>query len=664
MNTIPEALDLWVELTEVDEEKILSSSDWGIYDINKQLKESLALEPDGTTTLLLLDYFVFWYLNDRTFQVSSLLDEQSEVAKYLETARSLRRVLAKPEIQSARSDFRVGLLAALASYHWDSKPVLDMVNDNHNLAFLRRDALKTVHTLRINQFLAGEPEETRPKYLEFLYEFWNVNSLLAAACSMPSGVFLALIREPDPIHSYFVFAIRNGGNLTLLTDKPLDAHPMQKHMTRRSGRKFAERIAKNHFPYELLSVKYDDRGDAFIPSKKEYGLVKYQTETIPLKPICDLEPDEIIWVCMVFDLIVRKFWKECHQEPQLSYTGEMVKAPEKLVQAAESALVPVSAYQPLVAEPIEVGNLTADKLVDNWERESTRQNEWMERRYKPEVDEALLNIIGRDAVPFITDKSSKLQLSLPEQDNWLGRQEIKYTLQGFDPTCFGIGEDIIKDQQWVARYNQAKLVMRAAKVEFDKRRDEVYKWCTDRVEANMPALLEAIRDGKFEVWDARHVMFTEPQAVTKENILTVREYDSNKKYHEAYGCGVAFKHNISFHSGWKPGTQWLRCYFNSTEARVLASFTPTTAPALASLCGRKVTELPDVLQFWTTSEIYGGNPILDRIDPMDWVVKDPWRELTLEVCLYLSKRSYARIKDSLPMARNPWPTIGRLPARI
>lgn len=95
-------------------------------------------------------------------------------------------------------------------------------------------------------------------YSKAVYQFWNVNSLLTAACRMPSGVSLNLIRDPDYFHSYFAFAIRNGGNLILLSDLPKDHHPLSRYMSRRPDRAFDERAARNWFPYELLNIKYDE----------------------------------------------------------------------------------------------------------------------------------------------------------------------------------------------------------------------------------------------------------------------------------------------------------------------------------------------------------------------------------------------------------------------
>jgi hypothetical protein len=65
------------------------------------------------------------------------------------------------------------------------------------------------------------PTTVRPVFHAKVFQWWNINSLLQAATTqMPSGVSLNLIRDRDAFQSYFVFCIRNGANLFVLSDAP------------------------------------------------------------------------------------------------------------------------------------------------------------------------------------------------------------------------------------------------------------------------------------------------------------------------------------------------------------------------------------------------------------------------------------------------------------
>ena len=151
--------------------------------------------------------------------------------------------------------------------------------------------------------------------------------MVAAATRMPSGVSLNLIRHPDGYQSYFCFVIRNGGNLFVLTDVPEYSHPLQGMMSRRPDRELDRRASRNWFPYDLLGIEYNEEsGRLYFKQTEQRGLVAYQHAALPLKPIAELPPPELVWVSMMFDLIVEKFWRRGYKAPQLSYTAEMLKS--------------------------------------------------------------------------------------------------------------------------------------------------------------------------------------------------------------------------------------------------------------------------------------------------------------------------------------------------
>ena len=52
--------------------------------------------------------------------------------------------------------------------------------------------------------------------------------------------------------------------------------------------------------------------------------------------------------------------------------------------------------------------------------------------------------------------------------------------------------------------------------------------------------------------------------------------------------------------------------------------------------GCEIKDLPDVLQHWVHGDIYSGNPILQKIDPVDWVIKNPWSDLKFGVAVLLA----------------------------
>lgn len=57
-----------------------------------------------------------------------------------------------------------------------------------------------------------------------------------------------------------------------------------------------------------------------------------------------------------------------------------------------------------------------------------------------------------------------------------------------------------------------------------------------------------------------------------------------------------------------------------------------------------IEDMPDVLQHWNKYEPYVGNHILNRIDPLEWMIENPWLELNTKIQIHLSKRAFNNLK--------------------
>ena len=638
------AFDLWVELTGLDPNAtVFRGREIEIRQMNEGLKDSLKLnDPLGLTTPMLLNCYATAFLDDQKFSVNELLSNSEQVAAYACKARELYSILQSEPIQSEVAAFRSWLIEALEHYHVENEDVFKMVQSDEALAFLRRDALRSIERLQVHQFTQGDPDpDQRPKYVTTVHEFWDINTLIRAMLSNPtlSGVSLNLVRDHLETSSYFAFCIKNGQRLFVLTDKEDEKHPLQKYMRRRPGRDMANRIDRHHFPYGLLDLEYDYRGDARIRSRETAEAAIYQPHLHPLRQIKDLEPDEVIWLTLMFSLIEERFWKQGYQAPELSYTGGMVA----LGAGNTDALV--AAYPRLEVAPVAAGDVTTDKMLDQWRMEPTQQHRWLEERYEHLVPDQVLNLIGDgETVLMLTDGNEITHLSVKEYEEatrFTHHPSVGRKLASLDTTSFGSREKIIADQRWTARYNKAIVIQRAAEAEYAALKDEVLEVYRSLVTANPDRLLAAIDRG--EILAPAHRYKTEgfgnePKPV-EQNMLQIGLVDDTP----TWGCI-----RIPTPPRGVPPT----CCVNGTSASMVGIFRPKTAEALAILCGCDVSALPDVLQHWTQADLYEGNPILDRIDPMGWVVENPWRNLGLDVAIYLSKRAYNQLRKGLDLPPN------------
>ena len=645
-----EAMNLWIEITAADKQaKGLSLRSWDIRSMHEALHEALALDPSDATAYMLLEGFRAEYARNRTVGLDEMLADPDGVREFVARVARLAKLLQAPDIVATGDAFAASVRRGLQTYGPSTPGLEALVADRFKLGLLRRDALRSMKNMRVDQFLAGppEPEGAKPVYLREVHQFLNVNSLLAAACRMPSGVSLNLIRDPDIYRSYFVFAVRNGGNLFLVGDAPEDSNPLRRFVRRRPERTLGERAARNWFPYHLLGLVQDGDGDWHLEEAQGKGLVPYQAVAVPVRPISSLEPQEFVWTAMMLDLLVRRFWHEGYSCAQLSYTGEMVRVSDALVSRASA--VATAGYRPLEAAELSVADLrtgTVDQVQIG--KAAGSPNAWMERRYADQVPASLLNLIGGPAEQrLLGSDAGQLALSTDAAVRTAVARDARYPLHAVDPTSFGTAEQVLADRVFIARHNLAMGVQRLADEEYARRKDEVGAWYKRAVGRNPAVLAACAEEGHWfkPIPEGAHrleYLFSRGRGACQfyrfMSVLHVGEED----IYQAVPPQISLNRG-HLDQGNKPSP---KCFVDGTRASWNILFTPHDAADLAWLAGCKVAQLPDVLQNWVYQVSYDGNPILDRIDPMAWVTRDPWRAAPFCVKVSLSQRARARLQKA------------------
>lgn len=665
--SLAHALELWIAVTGVDpSRKAFRWGDMGIMDMHQSIKEALELDDTEVTGRLLFAYLATEYMRERSFSVEELLEQPEKVAAYLQQSRDLRSYLRSAELQAIRQDFTTQLTKAVESYGANGPEVQKVLAEPHSLAILRRDAMRTLKHLQINQFLDGapEPEAARPAYGKFIYQWRNINSMLQVLTTMPSGVTVNLICHPtNPFYSYFAFAIRNGGKLFVFTDKEKTPHPLAADLMRRPDRVLAARAARNWFPYDLMGLAFNDEGEAYIRKTEQTGLVPIQSKALPVKPICELDAPQVLWLAMMFDLIVEKFWRQGYRAPELSYTGEMVKleGDGPLLSAAQKAHLPVVGYQPLSLAPLTLADVHhANVEAKHVGKQGKGAHRWLEERYGHLVPDVVLNVMGTPdqhlALEFKPDGCSQL---VAGQDPKARRHVLdsedagppRLPLDLLDATSFGTREAIEADRRFVARSNYAKEIDRLARIEFAERAKSVIAWVRQQVSANLPKLWPLV--ARQEIWVAAPPRQAFDKTAGGERRQTPNGYRrlflkresliDEQAWRVQYLSGCYSEGNLVYQgpSGWvKPRPP---CYKTGAPASYTVQLYPETTEELAFLCGCLSTELPDVLQHWTQLRPYVGNSILNRVDPIEWHCADPWAELDFQVTFMLSIRALKAI---------------------
>jgi hypothetical protein len=705
-----QAIELYAVLTgvkvpekEEDRYGLTNFHKLGVESQYDSIKEALELDPSEVTASLMLSYYTRDMLADQKLSMSDLMKDPEGYIKKLEAPKRLLAIVNSDDVVAERDRFIEGLAKALEHYGAGEREDLKVaLTEYDRIAFLRRDALRCVERLRLNQFLRGDPEPDsyKPLHHPKVHQWWNVNSLLSGAMGMPSGISMNLIRDKDAYQSYFCFCVRNGGNLFILNDAPEFTHPMQGQMTRRPDRALGERSAKAWFPYDLV-VEWDEEAEQyFIKRTDKTGIAVYQQEYKPLDPIAKLGVNETIWAVMMLDLIAKKFWKQNIQLPELSYTGEMIKVTDALISKAETANLPVAGYTPLSMPKLELSDVLSDAPhKKHFGRQYHNPNRWLEERFKDKINPAILNVVDQGGsvvllpgttVPdtFGERKKGKKKVGeiieggltriTPSQWNLLSSfdQRELTTLAVMDSTKFGTKEELEADRTWIARYNLATNITVLAAAEYKAREKEVKDWVKARLLANLPNILPYAINERIWVDEGFHATFDNTAASGEKRAVRLPDADkkwifdkSSRQYRtfmvrhdlkadrQSRRRGRYFTPGFDDYNGLNLGDYgWEKCALNGAKASYRVTFYPANARQLAFLCGCKVEDLPDVLQHWDLNEPYTGNSILDRIDPLVWHCDDPWHEkLKLKAFLFLSKSALNEIKKKNPVA--PFPDL-------
>jgi hypothetical protein len=619
-----------------------------IDDLNKARETDLS----GMTAILFLRGLFEEYVKELSFQAHALLYAPTKVATTIGKLRDFHELIDREPCRDAVETFRDKVRAAALHYGYDARRLKKYLEDEWMLGELRLSASRSLTRLHTHQFAQGEPDPNPLQYNRQIFEFTNINSFLAALQRQwISGITLALIRGNDVYQAYFVLGLRNGQTLTILTDFEEGAHPEYHSMTRRPDRRLDERARLHRFPYRLLDadpVKHKQQKD-------KTAIVPLNAKAVPVEEIANLEPDEFVWLMLLFDLVAEKFGRDDFKAAELSYTGEMVVSPHTLIEG-NHALVRSGQYSPLVLPKLTVETTTVERADTE---KPNGFNAWMEDRYRHHVPELILDVVGERKALDVGKQMTKLLPgkadpddlpALRRQPNVIGwyRDDRIQTIHphALDPTYIGTKADIERNRAWAARTNMAQVIQRFAVAEFIAKQAMILSWYRKRLERNLPFLLKAIALGELVApktkWKSQidHGFPDEDKLVwTTGNIL---EQEIAPTWWKAFPGDSFSTRGIAFGEWVHPHVE---CALDPpTRASVFTVITPDNPRALALLMGIPENRLPWPLQNWTTREPYTGNSILRRIDPQDCVLDNPWRHLELRVTFALCKREFNRIR--------------------
>lgn len=653
---LEDAIVMWEELTGVRlDQNAFTFGNLDLRTMNEMLKEAIRRDEGGATAYMMLECFLRYFLEEKTFTAAQIMQDYAKTTDFLSRAEKLFSVLQSDRAVETASEFRSAVRRALKHYGADRPDVLEMLDDNDVLPFLRRDALRSMDRLTPYQFLSGEHDPSHPTAIQHVFVTWSMNDLLLAARDMmASGIAMVLIRDPaHPDRSHFAFVMRNGGNVIVFTDKSRPAYPGQDDVLaarggRGSGRRYAARENANHFPYQIIPTSVNEDNDIVFDS--DVSLVVSGKRVVPAMRISDLPPSQAIWATMMFSLLSEKFWKQGWRAEALSYTAAMIRDRQALVKGPGGALLPVaSGYQPITLGDITLDDVTRETVQEGSKRDYKRVNTWLEERYRDNVPQEFLNVWStgkagetkylptRRRDGFNADKNEIIPTGIVsvEEDKlnqWDGPSGV--ALSALSKEDFGTEEELRRDRIFIARHNMAKHIQRQADDEFENRRKDIMHWYRGALHKNRDGILRMIAEVELN-------STVNTKDIAEEGTNYVRTWI---KFGDLDWDGFRYTFGHGSAMGEFNGKNW-DCLVTQSKPSYKAVIYPHHVGHLLTVTGlEKVEDLPDVLRHWQDERRSHGNHLLDRIDPMEWALNDPWCRLDMSVGVYLSKRGLAKIR--------------------
>ncbi|HHK4528853.1 TPA: hypothetical protein ACQTYG_006192 [Pseudomonas aeruginosa] len=551
-----------------------------------------------------------------------------------EAAAALAQLLGKQEVTASTDEYFSYCKRAVAHYRGgnvDGDALAEFVRQQAPL--LNLDAFLAMNRLTKLTAFAGEPGHAHePQLSRFVLAFQTLDQLLQHARVIPEGFSLCAILCESISDSYFVLVVRNGQQVTLLTDKGTFAHPLQQEMMRgRNDRYNQSRIEGSHFPYSLLRIVWADNGRRAVANSAR-DLVPTERDVPSIGSLSDLAPDELLWLHLLIEQCRIRYFQQKQVEPGLALGSQL--------QIDHAWLPSQSSNLPAILEGLphlEVKNssdLSTDfmhTLEPKWSEKRT-PNRWMERRFAAAVPQEALYIpeAAMNNKPLLLEQtSSAVRLDRKKPDYMPhGGLTNQVRLTPISSDLLATSEQVARDAHFVARSNQAEVIKVLARQDFEARRIGMLEWFYRKAKKNLPNLLEALLTGDSTPFQLEQPKFEHlysqlgfrPAGAAARRKVQFEYIPSRKQHPPRKSDGPSLAKTLKL--------VHLRdlcvcCVLSNCEgAQVFISVPVANALDIANLTGIAWEKLPEELQYFGMPEV-GGNSILERLDPLQ-NLSNPW----------------------------------------
>lgn len=606
----------------------------GLYRIKNHIENAekcFEYDPSGFTSVSHMERKWKEIIPEINFSLDDLLSGNPELLKCQKSGLHINRLFLSKDYDEEKEYFIKVVRDGIKHYGADKEFSVDDILE------ARYGSLNSFKSLNSSQFLRGEYNSAPPSYIKQIYEWWNVNSLLKFAVTLPNSVSMHLIRNPNLYEIYFCFVIKNGANIYILTDNENHENPLYHQMTRRPDRDLARKMVGHNFPYYLMDI-VSDGNDLYKIKKEDLGnaLAPYQKDTKIISLVSELEESCLVWTILMFNLIQQNYFLNQVELPSLSYTAEMMQKPDILIDHAKKHGLVL--HQDVKYFELNTIESISTAKVDHAALGGEVSTCWIEDRYGHLVPDEMLNLIAPAESNFELDLKTKVIENTAKSPF---RDDSRIQLHKSSTSAFGEAKQLEQDHIFRARANYVALIGSLAKEEFEREEKAMDLWFDTLVKSKTDIVMKVCK------------LVKSGYTLTKQYNDGVLYYERNENKLEFNGMDISKIAKLGersqiteYHVRWWPkihiGQRATKhsdheCCISGKKASYAIGFMFRDINQIVSMFGISIEDVPEFLRLYDSRNYSSrGNFILDRIDPMA-NVRNPFRNYKLSILVLFSK---------------------------
>lgn len=592
---VAEALAIWLGLSGIER---VAEGNWkgSLAAVNATMR---ALGVERTDAQLgLLEAAVRDYLQEAKI---SLLEASEGAKEELGRAREALGFFGRSEVSERTQSIEVWARGALEHYQLVANKL-----ERGVLWELYAEAEEMSKSLQAHRLGASEEKAEAPAAAAtWLYICKDLGQLVEQASNLPQGVMLVLVETSERLNSYFLFLVHDGERLVAFSDEENWQHPLEHKMTRRVERRMERRAEKGGLPYQLVAPEMYQQTESESTELAPEGARQFYR-------LNDLPTDQALFILLCYDALALRYRNI--KEMERSYVS--AKTTASLGEGASNLALRRGDLEIAAPRLEDLVAASAEAKIESHGLNAALINEFLASETPKEATALEVHEYALAQAGGGLRSESQLRADVA----WLGREKLARQITTWAEKRYGREERA--SMEWLAVAGWAA-------------RAKLLSWVGQEV-----------MDSELKVKS-----FGEERGLTHKRPLWVRE-KGKVSWRMTGDTTVVLSKEGGFITRWWNGNPTCAITGASTIAMTV-TFTPRCGKDLAKLLGIEEAALPSVLrERWQSERSYIGNEILDRLDPLDWALRDPWGEKPIEIVVFLSKKGLKSLGVSEPKSES------------